>query len=892
MAMLALPPSLLRSVSKPARYTGGEWNSVSKVLPADPRQLTRFAFCFPDTYEIGMSNLALRIFYSLLNERADTWCERFFAPWKDMEAKMRQAGLPLFSLESRTPLAEFDFVGFTIQYELAFTNVLNMLDLGGVPLLSCERGETQPLVIAGGPAAFNLEPMADFFDMILIGEGEEMIVELLNLYRGYKTAGRPDKLSFLLQAAQIEGVYVPGFYEAAYHPDGTIASVRPSRPGIPPVICKRIIRDLDDLHWPARDLVPNTEIVHDRVYLEIFRGCTRGCRFCQAGMIYRPVREKAADRLASEARQAVAASGYDEVGLLSLSTSDYSGLEQLTSQLLSDFEPLRTSLSLPSLRLDSFSLELMQKAARTRKGGLTFAPEAGTQRLRDVINKNITEDDLLQAMRLAFQGGWSGAKLYFMLGLPTETLADVTGIADLTLSIVNLYNQLPPREKPRKLELTISTAIFIPKPFTPFQWAGQSDLATLQERQQHLRGLLRHRSIKYQWHDLPSSRLEAVLARGDRRLAGVILDAWQKGRTFDAWDESFDWDTWQASFAQAGLDPDFYASRERPAGEVFPWEHIDCGVSRAFLLAEYRKAQTGDTTPECRILCSQCGAGDFAAGICCGSQAVPPGQKFKENPPADREFAISETSQSELVKNDAEGLQPVLRLRFARTEPAVWLAHLDMMRVFERTIRRAGLPVAYSHGFNPRPQMTFALPIGTSLATQDDYVDLFLTQEISPAEAVNQLNCFLPAGITVLAAASVPDSGNSLMSQIGAAEYLLETQGLAAAADRLYATPAGQPWLVEKTGKSGPAKQDIRPLILGLSGDGPDRLIITVLAGSRQNLRPDLFLSALVLYGGLDPQLAADASITRLRLLVPTGKNQDPTDRAYWQSPLPLSDEN
>lgn len=619
MSSVDLPRHVLQSVVRPARYVGGERNSIHKALPGQehgPETLTRFAFCFPDIYDIGMSNLALHILYHVLNSRRDTWCERAFAPWTDMEAQMRRLGLPLHSLESRTPLAEFDFVGFTLQYELAYTNVLNMLDLSGIPLLTSERSDKDPLVIAGGPVVFNIEPMAGFFDLVMIGEGEEMIGELMDLYRTCKDSGQYSRDGFLEQAAHIEGVYVPSFYSAAYHEDGTLASISPNRPGIPEKIRKRIILDLDQVSYPDVGLVPNTEIVHDRLSLEVFRGCSRGCRFCQAGMIYRPVREKSVETLVAQAGKLEQTTGYDEISLLSLSTSDYRRLPELTDRLLETLTPNHTSLSVPSLRLDSFSLNLMEKVSQTRKSGLTFAPEAGTQRLRDVINKNIVEEDLLQAMTLAFQGGWNGAKLYFMLGLPTETMDDVAGIVDLIEKLERLYRELPREKRPRKLELTVSTALFIPKPFTPFQWVGQMNREQLKERTQFLRDHLKSRSVKYQWHDERTSLLEAVLARGDRRLGPVILAAWRRGRTFDAWDDHFSLDDWLDALQDAGLDPGFYATRERTADEVFPWSHIDCGVSRDFLYEEYRKALAGETTPPCSLACSDCGAASYGGGIC------------------------------------------------------------------------------------------------------------------------------------------------------------------------------------------------------------------------------------------------------------------------------------
>ncbi len=630
-----LPRRLLRSVEKPARYVGGEWNQVRK----DNRDgaLTRFAFCFPDVYEIGMSHLGLRILYGLLNDREDTACERAFAPWPDMAEALRREGIPLFSLESRTPLSAFDFVGFTLQYEMSYTNVLLMLRLAGIPLSAAERGLRDPLVIGGGPCAVNPEPMADCFDLLVLGEGEEVLGELLDLYGAWRRAGRgafqavlsdgtpvsgEGREGFLLAAARIPGIYVPAFYDVDYLPDGRVASVRPNRPGVPERVLRRVVAHLDRAPLPTRDLVPNLEVVHDRVFLELFRGCTRGCRFCQAGFIYRPVRSRSPGALAAGAREALAATGCGELALLSLSTSDYPALEPLADTLLADMEPRRASLSLPSLRIDSVSLGLLDRASRVRKSGLTFAPEAGTQRLRDVINKGVTEEDLVRAMGQAFAGGWNGVKLYFMLGLPEETDDDVAGIARLARAVETQYRSLPRETRKRPLSLTVSTSVFVPKPHTPFQWEPQIPLAAMKEKQRTLRGLLQGKSLSYQWHEPATSFWEAVLSRGDRRLWPVIRDAFEAGCLFDSWDDRFRLETWLAAMERHGLDPAFYANRVRDPGEVFPWDHLDMGVDKSFLLEENRRAHAGVLTPECRTACSACGAACFGAGVCVGEEAA------------------------------------------------------------------------------------------------------------------------------------------------------------------------------------------------------------------------------------------------------------------------------
>jgi radical SAM family uncharacterized protein len=618
----------LLSVENPARYTGGEWGSIVKQEVLDEIELTgktnyiRFAFCFPDIYEIGMSNLALRILYNVLNECPYVWCERAFSPWKDMDALLRERNLPLFSIESKTPLRSFDILGFTLQYEMCYTNVLQMLDLAGIPLLSCDRTEDDPIVCAGGPVVYNIEPMADFLDLVMIGEGEEMILELMAEMKRYKDSKKTEtpmtRGQFLLRAVKIEGVYVPSFYSVSYNKDGTIGAVTPNMPEVPAKIRKRIILDMDHVPYPTNAIVPNTKVIHDRAYLELFRGCIRGCRFCQAGFVYRPVREKSAGVLCEQGISIEKNSGYDEIGMLSLSTSDYTQLPALTDDLLAAFEGHHTSLSLPSLRVDSFSLELTDKVSSTRKSGLTFAPEAGTQRLRDVINKGITEEDIMSSLEIAFVGGWNSVKLYFMIGLPTETLEDVFGIADLVRKIEKLYFDVGKRtgQRMRKLELTVSTSMFIPKPFTPFQWEKQNTKEEFMQKQQILRDRLRSRNIKYIWHDLDTSVWEVVIARGDRRLGAVLLDGYKAGNIFDAWDDCFKIDKWTSILAAHDLPVDYFTTRERLTEEVLPWDHIDCGVRKDYLLRERDRAYQEIITPSCREHCEGCGAAEFGGGVC------------------------------------------------------------------------------------------------------------------------------------------------------------------------------------------------------------------------------------------------------------------------------------
>ena len=603
---------ILPKVQKPARYTGGEYNAVVK----DRRAVdVRYALCFPDTYEIGMSNLGCRILYGLMNQQEGVWCERCYAPWGDMEEEMRAAGIPLYALESGDPVRDFDIIGFSVGYEMAYTAILNMLDLAGVPLRGEDRPGLTPLVIAGGTAMYNAEPVADFIDMALIGEGEDLLPEVVNLCRRAKAEGW-DKPRLLRAAAQIQGVYVPSLYDVAYNSDGTIAAITP-RDGAPAKVVKRVVHDMDRAYYPAKTIVPSTEIVHDRVTLEVFRGCIRGCRFCQAGYVYRPVRCRSKDLLVQYGQEAVADSGYQEMTLSSLSTSDYPDLVALCDGLEPLCERDHVNLSLPSLRADNFSMELMQRLQKGRKAGLTFAPEAGTQRLRDAINKNLREEDLLQSVRTCFSGGWNGVKLYFMLGLPTETDEDVLGIADLARKVYFAWKECSPN-KARGVRITVSTSWFVPKPHTAFQWEAQITREEYQRRVDLLRDALkRDKSITYNWHDPETSYLEAVFSRGDRRLADVLEYAWLHGAKMDSWSEYFDFQRWMDALKACGVDGDFYAHRERPRDEVFPWCRIDPMVTPAFLWREREQCYSSQTTPDCRTRCSGCGANRLLKGGVC-----------------------------------------------------------------------------------------------------------------------------------------------------------------------------------------------------------------------------------------------------------------------------------
>lgn len=601
----------LLGVQKPGRYTGGELNSIVK----DKSKIDiRYAFCFPDTYEIGMSHLGMKILYSLVNARDDAWCERVFAPDVDMEQIMRDNGIPLYALESGEAIKDFDLIGFTMQYELSYTNVLNMLDLAGLPVRSRDRKDLTPIVIAGGACVCNAEPMAEFFDITLPGDGEEVTNELIDLLKAYKAKGAT-KQEFLEAAAQIKGVYVPSLYEVEYNDDCTVKSITPAH-GAPEKVEKRNVADLDKMFAPTEFVVPFLEVVHDRTTVEIFRGCIRGCRFCQAGFLNRPLREKSPEVVEAQCRSICEKTGYDEISLCSLSTSDYRGLEKLITDMLPWTVENRINISLPSLRADNFPKELMEQLNAVRRSGLTFAPEAGTQRLRDVINKNITEEEVLSTARQAFAGGWTAVKLYFMIGLPTETEDDIRGIADLAQAVVDEFYHNENKPKGKGVNVSVSVASLVPKPFTPFQWEPQDRPDTLIEKQNFLISCVKTRKVSVSRHVPWTSFLEGVFARGDRRLCDVIETAWRKGCKFDSWEEHLDREKWMDSFAENGIDPFFYTARRRSFDEVLPWDHMDYGVTKKFLIRENEKAHRGETTASCREKCAGCGAARLNGGVC------------------------------------------------------------------------------------------------------------------------------------------------------------------------------------------------------------------------------------------------------------------------------------
>ena len=612
MRKLALDDEILLSIEKPARYIGNEVNSIMK----NKNEVDiRFAMCFPDVYEIGMSHLGIQILYDMFNRRDDVWCERVYSPWTDLDTIMRKEGIPLFALESQDPIREFDFLGITIQFEMCYTNILQILELSQIPLHSCDRAENDPIVIGGGPCVYNPEPLAEFFDLFYIGEGETVYDELLDTYKKCRAEGST-RTEFLEQAARIEGIYVPSFYDAEYNEDGTLRSFIPNNICAPASVKKQVVMDVTDTVYPMKPVVPFIKATQDRVVLEIQRGCTRGCRFCQAGMIYRPTRGRNVKRLKEYAKTMLTNTGHEEISLSSLSSSDYSDLKELVMFLIDEFKEKAINISLPSLRIDAFSLDVMSKVQDIRKSSLTFAPEAGSQRMRNVINKGLTEEDIMGGASQAFEGGWTKVKLYFMLGLPTETEEDMKEIAHLCEKVARKYYEIPKDQRNGKCQITASSSFFVPKPFTPFQWDAQDTYQQFSEKARLVKSHIARKQIKYNYHDAKLSSLEGVMARGDRRVAKVIYRAWEKGCRFDSWSEIFDFGKWMEAFEETGVDPAFYANRKRSFDEILPWDHISIGVSKQFMINERKKAEMAVTTPNCREECSHCGAAAFGGGVC------------------------------------------------------------------------------------------------------------------------------------------------------------------------------------------------------------------------------------------------------------------------------------
>lgn len=610
--MIKISDDILYKVEKPARYIGGELNQVVK----DPNTVDiRFAFCFPDVYEVGMSHLGTRILYHTINERQDTYCERVFAPWPDMEEQMRNHNIPLYALETKDSISKFDFVGFTLQYEMSYTNILNMLNLAEITLRASERREDEPIIMAGGPCAYNPEPLHDIVDFFELGEGEEMMNDVLDVYKKYKGKGK--KKEFLREISKIRGIYVPSLYDVTYNQDGTIKEFKPKYDDVPPVIRKRFIADFDKVSFPTNMIVPYTEIVHDRIVLEVFRGCTNGCRFCQAGMIYRPVREKSRAMLTKQANDLVKATGYEEISLASLSTCDYSDIQGLVTELIAEHSEQNVGIALPSIRVDAFSVDLIKEIQKVRKSGLTFAPEAGSQRMRDVINKGLTEGRILEAAKSAFESGWSTIKLYFIIGLPYEEVEDAKEIGLLAEKIADEYFKVPKNIRNKGLRITVSTSILVPKPFTPFQWAAMERMDKVQEKISAVKGAIKSRSIVYNYHEQKTSYMEGVFARGDRKLCDVLVKAYEKGAKFDGWSEYFNFEIWKEAMEECGVDGDFYNYRERSYDEILPWDFIDIGVNRKYIEIENERAKKAIVTQNCRKGCTGCGIdANFKEGKC------------------------------------------------------------------------------------------------------------------------------------------------------------------------------------------------------------------------------------------------------------------------------------
>ena len=819
----------LSRVQKPGRYTGGEPGSVYKNKDEVD---VRFAFCFPDTYEVGMSFLGEKILYELLNSHENWWCERAFMPWLDMKAEMERLSLPLYTMESKDPLTAFDAVGFTLQYELSYTNILAMLDLAGIPFYSKDRDESWPLIVAGGPCACNSEPIADFFDVVQLGEGENQLPSICAEIEKAKKEGGVSKKELLLRIAKIPGVYIPAFYDVTYCEDGRVKAITPNEPGIPARITKAIIKDLNEFAPPTNFVVPMVGAIQDRASIEVLRGCVRGCRFCQAGQLYRPFRERSPKLISDSARALCRNTGYDELSLSSLSTSDHSRLEEILDELNSWAEADHVSLSLPSLRVDNFSQSLVEKTTKVRKSGLTFAAEAGTQRLRDVINKNVTWEQIERGCRIAFSEGYTSVKLYFMMGLPTETMEDIEGIANLAQKVVDLYYSIPTRPKGRSVSVSISCACFVPKPFTPFQFEGQDSMELLREKQKHLLASVKSKKISVSYHDADVSFIEAILAKGDRRLGDVIEQVWKKGSRLDGWYEYFDPQRWYDAMEELGIDSAFYANRRRSYDEVMPWDHLDYCVSKEFLIRENKLALESATTPQCREKCSACGANKLmGGGRCCANieqvNYERPVQPIQPPQPQPQEGLLEQPQK--------------VRLFFTKLDRAKYISHLDMNRCMSRALKRSGLPVWYTGGFNPHMYLTFPLPLSLGCESSYECVDLKMTREVALDSIAEKVNACLPPDIQVFAA------GPQKMDQkeIAWADYEMVLAGEEGFEQKLEEYLNRSQINVIKKTKKGEKEIDIRPLFSVVSLKASEGTVLATMrfaTGIEVNINPSLLL--------------------------------------------------
>ena len=867
--------SILRRVEKPARYIGGETNIVRK----DPQDVDlRFGFAFPDTYEIGMSYMGLQILYDILNREKDIYCERIFAPAVDMEEIMRAEGRRLFSLETLTPAVELDILGFTLQYEMSFTNVLNMLDLAGLPLRSRDRfGSSStrsdyPLVIAGGPCAFNPEPMADFIDAFLIGDGEELLPEIcreyISLKKEYEKAQtaaelRPVnndtgfRLEFLRRIAGLEGVYVPMFYEPVYNDDGTLEEMKVIDEAAPARVSRALVSDIETVAFPKDNLVPLIDTVHDRSVVETFRGCTRGCRFCQAGMIYRPVRERKPENVVKTAMDQLDNTGHEELSLLSLSTSDHSSFEPMAIELMGRCRERNVALSLPSLRLDSFSFRVLDEIQGYRKSGLTFAPEAGTQRLRDVINKNITEEDIYSATRQAIELGWETIKLYFMIGLPTETDEDLDGIARIAKNIVDINYDIRGR-KGGRFRVTVSVSNFVPKAHTPFQWVSQDTSEEFIRKHDYLAHKLKIKGVTYNYHESNTSRIEAVFARGDRRCCDALEKAYRLGCRFDAWSEHFDEKKWERAFEESGLDTDLYTVRRRRVDEVLPWDHIDPFVDRSYLEEEYKKATKAQVTPDCREGCTGCGMNRHTK---CFVNRVD--QDMAGDPASDFTSGDSGVSGRDGSRKDSPENRRKYAIEFSKTGTICYTSHLDLMRMFKRAFKRAGITLAYSQGFNPHPKMGFAQPLSLGYWSMSEYIEFEVTDaKITSEEIMGALSEILPEGIRIIRCLCIDGLKKTLASHTLAAEYMIEIPFSDEDAPSVYRMTPQEIRKAYMERESIPALKrqkktkelkeiDIKPMIRDISFDliedpsGRTMYINALLdSGSASNLSPELVIAS------------------------------------------------